>query len=187
MCVREKINGLKNLVSNEVNEARIIGEGKSALDSLRSDWKSNREEFTTDDVVTLKEIGGILDAIGEFIEEQEGFKYISSKEEVDEVIGRLYYITEKVDGLKVSGRVHKEIRELLERKSTLPSQASSQRDSESKRAVAKLNANAPPCKRCGSNMVLRESNGDYFWGCSTFPECWGKKWLTNEEQRVLPD
>lgn len=154
---------------------------------LRSDWKSKQEEFTADDVVTLKDIGGILDAISEFIEEQEGFEYISSKEEVDEVIGRLYYITEKVDGLNVSSRVHKEIRELLERKSTLPSRASSQREFELKRAVANLDANAPACKKCGSTMVLRESNSDYFWGCSTFPKCWGKKWLTNEELRFLPD
>jgi ssDNA-binding Zn-finger/Zn-ribbon topoisomerase 1 len=30
-----------------------------------------------------------------------------------------------------------------------------------------------PCKKCGKKMVERRNGktGDYFWGCSAFPEC----------------
>jgi len=186
MDVRDKIDQLKNLVSDEVNETLIIGTGEKLLTSLRSEWKSDRSVFSEDDIELLQKIGRNIDAIKMFIEEQDDFPYVSTKEEVDEAVGRLYAIVEKVDGLKVSLRVGKEIRELIEKKSTLPSQVANQRSSELKRAIATLSSNSPSCKKCGSNMVLREGNGDYFWGCSTFPKCWGKKWLTKEELNVLP-
>lgn len=187
MSVQEKIESLKALVSEEVNEERIVREGRNVLQILRNSWKKNREEFSAENLVLLKEIAEIIDAITRFIEEQEDFEYILSKEEVDEVVGRLYSIVEKLDGLKVSGRVNKEIRDLMERKATLPSLASSQRILELKRAVASLNSKSPTCKKCGRNMILREGNGDYFWGCSAFPKCWGKKRLTEEELNVIPD
>jgi len=36
----------------------------------------------------------------------------------------------------------------------------------------------PNCPRCGETMVRRKAKkgthkGDYFWGCSDFPKCWG--------------
>jgi len=30
-------------------------------------------------------------------------------------------------------------------------------------------------------MVLREGGGTFFWGCRTFPTCWGKRYLTKDE------
>ena len=187
MTVREKIIRLKTMVSEEVSEKLIVQSGGELLSSLRNDWRSCKDDFSNDDVSVLRDISEKIDAIKDFIEEQEDFAYISTKEEVDETVGRLYYIVEKADGLKVSGRVNKEIRELIEKKEKLPSKAISQRVSELKRAISSLSLNSPICKKCGSNMVLREGNGEYFWGCSLFPKCWGKKWLTNEERNALPD
>ena len=34
----------------------------------------------------------------------------------------------------------------------------------------------PVCPKCNADMVIRTANkGETFWGCSTFPKCWGMK------------
>ena len=40
--------------------------------------------------------------------------------------------------------------------------------------------NSPSCPNCGSSMVKRTAKkgvnaGRYFWGCSSFPNCYGKR------------
>jgi restriction system protein len=34
---------------------------------------------------------------------------------------------------------------------------------------------SPICPRCGSTMVRRHSEHGPFWGCPTFPKCWGTR------------
>lgn len=186
MDVQEQILKLKNLVLDEVNEKKIVEFGSKYLQELRQRWKSQQNDFSKDDINILITLGKKIEKIGVFIEEQEEFPYISTKEEIDEVIGRLHLMLEELvveepSKLKILGRVEKEIRELNERKAALPNQELK----ELKDAINKLNANAPICKKCGSNMLLREGNSCYFWGCSAFPECWGKRWLTKEERNII--
>lgn len=187
MSIREQVDSLKALVLKEVNENKIVESGEEVICSLRSAWRSNKNSFSDCDVDTIKELKRKIKAIKKFIEEKRDFPDVLTKEEAEEAVGRLYSIVEKVDGLQVSGRINKEIRELIERKSNLPSQAVTQRTSELRRAMASLSSRSPTCIKCDSNMVLREGNSDFFWGCSIFPQCWRKKRLTKEELRMLPN
>ena len=41
---------------------------------------------------------------------------------------------------------------------------------------------APKCTKCDHKLIIREGKGTYFWGCPNFPDCWGKRWLTKEEE-----
>jgi hypothetical protein len=50
----------------------------------------------------------------------------------------------------------------------------------SSRSKPNINENSPACPKCGSSMVKRKANkgvnaGGYFWGCSSFPTCYGKR------------
>ena len=185
--VREHIERLVGVVSDEVNENLLVEEGEKLLIELRKSWRYEKEKFSNDDIETLQKLAKRIEAVKIFIQEQEEFPYVYVKEDADEIIARLYSVVKQIDGLKVAARVHKEIRELLEKKSNLPSQDVQQRSVELSRAISALNSNAPSCKKCGSRMVLRQGNSDYFWGCSKFPRCWGKRWLTNDEFDILPD
>ena len=78
-------------------------------------------------------------------------------------------------------RIKKEIRELLERKTVLPSRGQTKKDKQLLRALSVLRSNSYECNKCGANMVLRDGPNLPFWGCSTFPACWGKKHLTKDE------
>jgi len=185
--LRKKINGLNKFISEEVNEKSLVTEGRKLLDTLREDWRSNRTSFSEDDVMCLQKIARLLDEVENFVYEQKDFDLISSKEEVDEVIVRLHDMLETTSELKIMTRIKKEIRELLERKTVLPSRGQTKKDKQLLRALSVLRSNSYECNKCGANMVLRDGPNLPFWGCSTFPACWGKKHLTKDELGMLPD
>jgi len=187
--IKGTINELGSLLTNETNEQYLLEHGSVLIETLRATWKEHKPEFSQDNINSLQKSASQLEAISEFIDEEEDFKYIDNVDDADETIGRLYPLIELTDNLAVSGRIQKEIRELIERKDKLPSRALKQQDVELKNAINKLSANAPDCKRqdCGCKMVLRQGNGSFFWGCSSFPKCWGKQWLKKEELELLPD
>ena len=55
------------------------------------------------------------------------------------------------------------------------------------RRIIELEQHPPQCTKCTNKMVIREGPGEYFWGCSSFPDCWGKRFLTNEERNWIYD
>ena len=119
------------------------------------------------------------------MEEEAEFPFISDSDDANEVIGRLYPLVESLDGLAVAGRVRKEIRELLERAREMPTRAASKKSAALSKGIQRLLAQAPTCRKCGSKMVVREGNGSFFWGCSTFPKCWSTRQLTKSELNNL--
>lgn len=183
--IHHQIEQLRSLASHETNESKLLEEGKVLVEELRKSWKTHKAEFKEEDISSRQKIADQLAAVEEFTVEEEDFLYMSSVEDVDESIGRLYPLVEILDGLSVVGRIHKEIRELIERKKSLPTRVTNQNSIELLRVINKLNNNPPDCKKCDSRMVLREGSGYYFWGCSTFPTCWSRWRLKKEEGSQL--
>lgn len=187
MDINEKIQEFSTLAHKEVNEKIVLQSGKIIRKELKYELRRESGQISKSQRKSVKKINRILRSIKSFVEEQEDFKYLSTKEEVDETIGRLYQVVEELVGLEVARRVDKEIRELLERKKQLPHEAGERRSAKLKEALRKLLRNSPSCRKCGKSMVLRDGPYSYFWGCSTFPTCFGKKSLTNDEWAELPD
>lgn len=187
MNIKEAIQNLNDIVHKEINEKILTSKGEELIGSLRECWKIQRDNFSEGDIQLLKKISYQLEALQDFIEILEDFPYLTTKDDVDETIGSLYSVVEKVDDLAVNARIQKEIRELIERKSSLPSKIEREGDKNLSDAINRLDSNAPICKKCGSSMVIREGNGAYFWGCSMFPKCWGKQWLSQFELNLIPD
>ena len=185
MSVKEKIENLQQIVQSELNEKKFVEKGNKLLNSLRNSWQTQKNEFTKSDIQLLSKISLSIDAVQEFNDTLEIFPYLEDKEDVDETIGTLYSVIEKIEGYAVTARVQKEIRELLIKKSNLPSRELREHDLNLSRALNQLNNRNRKCKKCGAKMVIREGNTGYFWGCSTFPNCWGKSRLTNNELSIL--
>jgi hypothetical protein len=61
---------------------------------------------------------------------------------------------ETTSELKIMTRIKKEIRELLERKTVLPSRGQTKKDKQLLRALSVLRSNSYECNKCGANMVL---------------------------------
>ena len=52
------------------------------------------------------------------------------------------------------------------------------------KVIKYLQIKLPTCK-CGEIMHVRESDNGYFYSCSLFPKCFGKKQLTKEQSNVV--
>ncbi|HHB77166.1 MAG TPA: hypothetical protein ENK84_11610 [Desulfobulbus sp.] len=187
MSVKDKILELQHIFHSEPNENKLMEKGSDLLDSLRQYWRSQKEEFTESDIQLLQRISSAFDAVEEFTETVETFPYLVDKEDVDETIGSLYSIVQKIEGFAFTARVQKEIRELLEKRVHLPSRESRNRDLNRSRAIHKLDVKNRKCKKCGAGMVVREGKNGYFWGCSTFPICWETTRLTQKEINIIFD
>ena len=183
--IKNDIKDIDELLNDEVDENKLLEKSKKKINKLREKYKEDKSNFDNKDLENLKENAKKIKAIKDFKEELEEFEYLEFQEEVDEVIGRLYPIISTIEGLSVTQRIEKEIRVLQSRRDKLPREGVQRLESEKLKGINQLSANAHKCKKCGSRMVLREGNNTFFWGCSTFPGCWGQHWLTKEEKNIL--
>lgn len=179
--IQDRIETLTDILANRIDEALLVSDGEAIIESLRDAWRTDSKQFTENDIRILQKTSRQLDALKAFLLEQEDFPDLATVENADEVIGRLYAILEHLDGLAVAARVHKEIRELIERKAIMPAESDRKKSAALARAMSRLTREAPLCKKCGSQMALRQGNGAYFWGFSTFPRCWSKQRLKPSE------
>jgi hypothetical protein len=82
-------------------------------------------------------------------------------------------------------RLDKELRGVAERAVSLPEAHALKRRAVRHRTVMELESAAPCCARCGKPVVLRETAGGSFWGCSAFPRCFCSRPLTQDERKAL--
>jgi hypothetical protein len=109
----------------------------------------------------------------------------------DELISKLEllgasFIDDKIkDEPILFKRIKKEVRSLLELREGLPTGRARQQDE----ALRILDRNPPTCLRpgCESKMTIRGKNDNFFWGCRTFPSCWGTRQLSRSERDQIPD
>ena len=184
--ILSKIVELENLLESEVNEEILIENGESLLSELRESWKEDQNAFSPDAIARLQSIGDILEVVHNFRDLLEELEFIYTSDDAFDFADELWLLCEDLKRLPVEGRIRKEIRELNEKCAQLPSSKETKSSAELNNAFATLNSKAPSCLKCDSNMVLREGNGNYFWGCERFPECWGKRSLKKDELDIIP-
>lgn len=185
--ITTQILSLLFLVESETDERALVREGSRGLEELRRLWRDHKSEYSEENIAQLRLVAEQIEAVRQFIEEEEEFEYIKDRDEVDEVIARLYPLVEATSKMAVAGRIQKEIRELLERRATMPSKAKLIQSAARAQAIRRLTTDAPVCKAHEDDhkMVLREGPFGFFWGCPTFPNCWHRKQLTHKEQAQL--
>jgi hypothetical protein len=177
MTIQTTLQLLQQLMQQEANEQVFVTQSERHLEYLRQCWRHDRHAFRAEDLIFLKNLSTKTKAVQLFLEEQECFADIMTQEDVDDMLGRLYDIVEQVADLYLIGRIHKEIRALIEKKSTLPRQHQQQQHMKRQQVLRSLQATPQTCHLCHAPMVLREGRGEWFWGCSTFPQCWSRKHL----------
>lgn len=185
MDISTKVKQVYELTRYGLDESEIINVGSELLQSLRSLWKDSRQSFSREDIEKLKDCALAIESLKDFSIEKEDFDYLRTKEDIDDVIEGLHDIIERLHGCAIAGKVSKEIRILISNRNILPHSKDRDIDERLKSARLTLQSNAPTCKKCGKIMILREGKGSYFWGCNDFPNCWGKKFLTDNEYELF--
>jgi hypothetical protein len=183
--VDDAIDQLRLALDKVADEGRIHDYILSVLQDLRNEYRRSPISFSSDAIHCLKRISELADAIHEFKEAQEDAWDARTNDEAAEVLGRFDGLREKLWPPLLGLRLDKEIRQLVEKSTSLPSSDSLRRNAERKRLVFDLESQAPMCGRCGERMVLRETRASAFWGCSTFPKCFARQWLTKLQKGSL--
>lgn len=120
----------------------------------------------------------------------EDVPFIADRGACDELIGDFEQLGAALEQESILfQRIQKEIRGLLESRASLPTGAQHLKEKALEDARRKLDQNAPTCghRGCASQMTIREGKGNFFWGCKTFPNCFGRKFLSKAELDMIPD
>ena len=172
-----------------LDEKELARAGNEIINSLRGLYLSKKEDFEEGDIKTILNCKNYIAAAEDLLLELEDFSFIQDQQDVNNITARLLQYSNLNPESVISRRIRKEIRELESKRPSLPTGQANARKQKLKAATRTLDAHAPKCghRGCESSMTLREGNGEYFWGCRSFPECLGKRRLTSTELALLPD
>jgi hypothetical protein len=110
-------------------------------------------------------------ALEEFKLLLEDMNDVRTREHANELLWQLEEVAERLGGWEVERRVRKAMRELIERRASLPAERVVIEANKAHRAYSRLLAIAPSCRKCGRPMLPQPGPSFSFWGCSTFPAC----------------
>jgi len=176
---------LHRALETNANERQLLDFIDDRLSLLLAIYRERRAEFTDETVVFLRSLTPVQDSLREFIEAVEEKDSIRTRDDAQELAARLAELTERLAPHLVAKRADKEFREVVANAQSLPFAAVVAGEANFRHRHSQLESSAPLCQKCGNKMVLRESPHGYFWGCSTFPKCFSRRWLSAEESECL--
>jgi len=183
--VSDLLADLHRALETSANERQLLVFISECLSSLRALYREHRAEFSDEAVVFLKSLVSVQDSLREFIEAVEEKDWVRTRDDTQELAARFGELKERLSPHFVAKRAEKEFREVVEKGQSLPFAAVVAGEAQVRQQCSQLESTVQPCQKCGSKMVLRESQHGYFWGCSTFPKCFSRRWLSAEESKCL--
>ena len=179
------VTEIESLVRGSVSASELTAEVSLRLKQLRELYVADKSAFSAEQVRRLQFAASIPALVADFLELLEESHYITHREDVEELVGRFLIIEEGLTECLFSQRAAKEGRELLERYESLPARWRSQQENVQRERESRIERLAPNCPICATRLVLRESMYGLFWGCRSFPSCFGKKGLDAEQAMAL--
>ena len=181
------ISVLDERLSTQTDEHELIKSLDAALLEFEALYRADPRSFSDDIVDKLKAARECHRALPAFIEICEDIEDVRVKEEAEDLMHQLHEVAVHFGNFAVRDRIEKEYRGLKEQLNKLPSAGSDPYDMERNRRINILNREAPNCDKpnCGAPMTIRVSKTNAWWGCSTFPKCYGHKRLTKKQRAYL--
>lgn len=180
--IASDIAEIQDALGSFVSERDLLDALKPRLARLRESYKRDPSRFTPSDIDNLRSIQPIISALEDFESFIEEKASDENPQRLSGWIAELRRISLACQGLAIDERIRKEVRELSEIERSRPNQTPAL-----DRVVRGLQREASHCRKCGSKLILREGDHGYFWGCSRFPDCFGKAGLTLDQARKLSD
>lgn len=176
---------IKNLLASVSSESRLNFELNSYLTTLRKSYQQNHNKFSDDHIAFLQSVRDSQETVEEFITVLNNeLSDVCDSNTANELFSRLMKIEKNMDGMLVQKRVKKEIRELRECLPDLEKRDIQIKQSNLHSKMLELEKNEKPCG-CGGRMVIRENRDGFFWGCESFPQCFKRKRIGEDELGFL--
>lgn len=176
---------LHHALERNANEHQLLDVIGECLSSLRAMYPHSRAEFTNEVVAFLNSLKSVQGCLCEFVDALEEKEWVRTRDDAQEIAARFGELAECLSPYLVAKRAEKEFREIVARAQALPFAAVVAGEAEFRHQCSQLQIAVQPCQKCGSSMVLRKSKNGYFWGCSTFPKCFSRRYLSAEESKCL--
>lgn len=176
---------LNQAIATMADEVKLQDFVLRLLPELRAQYRESPERFSPHMIANLQRIARLAEAVHEFRDTIDEGLDARTRDEAMDVATELESLRTRLWPPMLAMRLDKELRELAETAASLPEASILQRSAVQRRIVLELQDAAPPCTRCGQSVVLRETRDGSFWGCSTFPRCFGSRPLNNQEWKML--
>lgn len=148
------------------------------LPLLRGLYRANAKSFSADDIAFLQQARALLGAVDEVIEHQEHWRE-QTDVDPDTLIDELLQLRQQLGALACVDEVDALV-DQVGRRAGLALTAGML----AQRQESLLQDQLPGCPRCAQPMVKRQSQYGEFWGCSRFPQCWGKRAIDENPSAV---
>jgi len=179
---------LHRALEKNTNERQLLELIDEYLSSPRALYRNSRADFPDEVVAFLKSLTSVQDSLRELVEAIEEKDWVRTRDDAQELAARFRELGERLSPYAVAKRAEKEFREVVAKAQSLPFVTAVTEEANFRHMRSQLESAVRPCLKCGRKMVLRESHHGYFWGCSTFPECFSRRSLSAEESKCLfPD
>ena len=176
-CPAELIAVVRTIVKSSLAETDFLEQLPGVLTKLREAYRLDRNGFDAATIAELRTASSTVELVREFLLLLEDAQTIRTKADAAEYIARFELIATGFGECEFSLRALKEMRELLERYGSLPDEEALERQ--------RLVSRPPACPRCSLALTLRVGSRGLFWGCRSFPRCFGTLNLTPEQARLL--
>ncbi len=183
--LEQTIEELQTALDGNANEKQLLDLLDRNLDLLRSQYRTQKTAFSDATIDFLKSMARLQEALREFIDAIEEKEWVRTRDDAQELAGRLGDLRDRLSPHLVAKRADKEMREMIARSHSLPFAAAVAGETDFQKRRACLESTAKLCGKCGAKLTLRESQNGYFWGCSTFPACFFRRWLSSKEEKIL--
>jgi len=179
----ELVSHIKDeLSSNEnvIDLVEIFEEKLKAVDLTIN----NKSTLNNENKNYLTEIYNSLVRLSAYIKD---IAKVKSKEYALDMAYEFNQIADELLGYKVSNLARRYKMEMIQLSSKLEPELNVSKDVEKSKVISRLESNKGKCGKpnCEGKWVIRESTHGYFWGCSLFPKCFSRKYLTKEEIDLL--
>lgn len=184
-AVAQLLVDLRRALETNANEHQLLSVIDESLSSLRASYRTCRSEFSDEAVAFLKSLTPVQESLRQFIEAVEEIDEVRTRDDAQELAARFGELKERLTPHLAAKRAEKEFREMLAKASTLAFAAVATSERAFRHLCFQLESQVQGCQDCGNKMALRESQRGYFWGCSAFPTCFKRRWLSAKEFRFL--
>ena len=169
---------------------RLMTKAQEALraSSDRASASIHALPASTDRTIGLHRHPGVQSAIETVAEAIEELPRLELAEDAEDWLDELAEGTRSLDDTVFAEQRDRVVRRLRCRLRELPRASAIRRERAATARVLELDQRAPSCPRCAARMTARQGPDlSWFWGCSTFPACWGKRSLSRHQRSALSE
>lgn len=185
MDIDKHINTLEAEIKSSEDPGELFVYLENQIALLRKSYKSEQSRFSALHVDKLRGINELAQNIGDYLFYRDELDRANTYEYCKEIETEINDIIKVLNITGFIGKIKTLQRQYREKASEYRSQGGFNGKAELDSKVSSIQQHSPGCRKCGSKMVLRASEWGYFWGCSRFPDCFGKRYLSADDNQKL--